>query len=146
MVTKAGREGSADPRPALHGSTWDLSVCGVEWASGPGSRLWELWGRRAGSSDARLTTRSKRGHGSHKSVAVGSSLLTALCSYRRPFSVEWSMLRAPVGKARKVRQTACKRRPNTRPRSPAQPAASACLRFTSLAQHPRPSLETLPSG
>ena len=66
--------------------------------------------------------------------------------YRRPFSVEWSMLSAPVGKARKARQTACKRRPNTPTRSPAQPAASDCLRFTSLAQGPRPSLETLPSG
>ena len=85
VVTKAGREGSADPRATLHGSTWDLSVCGVESASGPGSRLWEPWGRRAGSSNARLTTGSKPGHGSHKSVAVGSSLLMALCSVQKTF-------------------------------------------------------------
>ena len=29
-VTKAGRAGSADLRPALHGSIWDLKVRGVE--------------------------------------------------------------------------------------------------------------------
>ena len=56
------------------------------------------------------------------------------------------MSNAPGEEARKARQIACKRHPNTRPRSPAQAATTARLRFTSLAQRPRPSLETLPSG